>query len=140
MSDDVKQRLRSAGVILESLGAEAADALDSRDREIERLEARVAELEREREEQIAVVTGVGPITCVNGKQHDPAHKGCLYCGRDAARAEAEALRKDAERGRFLIDHWFDIIDGYRLPVWLNDRSLRVGGIRAAIDAAREGGK
>lgn len=53
-------------------------------------EARVLELEAEREEQLSILTSVGPITCRNGKQHEH-YDGCVYCRIEALEAALKEI-------------------------------------------------
>ena len=50
-------------------------------------------------------------------------------------AELEALRKDAARWIFLQRHWFSIMQGQPLHIWIGNRESRPGGITAALDYA-----
>lgn len=51
----------------------------------------------------------------------------------------ESLAADAGRWRFYEKNRGLIIEGIRLHDWLDDNSLRLGGVTAAIDRAREEG-
>lgn len=85
-------------------GTHTEKVFDEMVKERDQALAKLAEVERERDalkaerdEGMAVLAGIGPITCRNGVQH-PHHDGCLYCERDSAldRAEqSEALLREA---------------------------------------------
>jgi hypothetical protein len=54
---------------------------------------------------------------------------------DAAAAEKNALRKNAERWAFLESNWNASIDGEPLHAWVAGNCLRLGGVAAAVDTA-----
>lgn len=123
---ELTKRLRSAGVIPESLGAEAADALDVQAQEIARLEADKAFVEQMLGNLLAVIHRDGghhqgtvgtPIAVDEAMQ-------AIYALR-ARLAEAE---RDAERLDWLIDNFW---------IALNGREARAM-TREQIDAARGG--
>ena len=60
---------------------------------------RIAELERERKEQIDIVLS-NPMTCCNGVTHPPntCIDNCLYCKLTELEAEVERLRKMIDHG------------------------------------------
>ena len=43
--------------------------------------------------------------------------------------------KDAARWRFLAEHWKSLIGGIPLHRWIDEQSLRRGGVVAALDYA-----
>lgn len=49
--------------------------------------------------------------------------------------EIAGLRKDAERWRFLAEHWKSLIGGIPLHRWIEEQALRKGGVAAALDYA-----
>jgi len=145
---DIKQRLRDEiaelderiigdekrAPVVGGFGVMAIIRLESRAEkaatlaEIERLEARVAELGQSLRRSID-------------------NEVALRADRAAARAEAEALRKDAERYRWLRN---DSLGQWEHPIVVSQartphKVLYVGPLcraelDAAVDAAREGGK
>jgi hypothetical protein len=161
MSDDIKQRCGSCGLSIAdsetgirhygmSISHSEGRCISLLRAEIERLEARVAKLIRDCAE-------------ADGRIAEIATE------RDAARAEAaalrlmsedlmrdlDALRKDAELLDFVDDSTIGTIQSKTYPLadtgdydvswtvreYKTDKFLGCGGnIRAAIDAAREGGK
>lgn len=64
-----------------------------------------------------------------------AADGAMRQDRDQLLAERDALRADAERGKFLCDEWHSTIEGLRVPEWIARNALRIGGVRKTIDAA-----
>jgi hypothetical protein len=55
----------------------------------------------------------------------------------AAQSEQKALRKDAERWRFLTEHWHSLMASTPLHRWIEEQALRRGGVTAALDYAME---
>lgn len=46
-----------------------------------------------------------------------------------------AMECEAKRWRFLVGHWYSLMDGIPLHRWLDEQALRHGGIGAALDYA-----
>lgn len=76
-------------------GGATAYAIDTTEKLLA-AEARVRELEAEREEQLSILTSVGPITCRNGKQHG-RYDDCVYCRIEELEEALKAVKADADR-------------------------------------------
>ena len=59
----------------------------------------------------------------------------LTASHEVARAELEALRKDAARWAFVAEHWCSLMGSMPLHLWIDAKKLRLGGIAEAIDYA-----
>jgi hypothetical protein len=68
-------------------------------------------------------------------EHDecPACKynNCGMCGREFV----AGVQRDAKRWRFLAEHWKSLMGGIPLHRWVEEQSLRKGGVAAALDCA-----
>lgn len=60
----------------------------------------------------------------------------LFAARERAEVH-ELLGQHAARWTFLVKHWHDTMQGKPLHVWLADNALRLGGVQAALDHAKD---
>jgi hypothetical protein len=51
--------------------------------------------------------------------------------------QLHALQAEGKRWRFLSEHWHSLMGGIPLHRWLDEQSLRLGGLTAALDHAIE---